>query len=367
MSAPCASSGLEQNRSALKPARDGCRSQQVRALSSTAASQLAGTSGRGHSPAPRLSHLIHGVSSTLPPLAVSICVDFTVALTGRANVTVYCDNKLLATLLSIASRPVGWTIGQACAAAGSRHHVQHVLTMAGRGRGVRTGTVHTVAPDLLTISAACCIAGTALASRELKSTATIARRGLGLSPSFLAPSTTRLDQHGVGLPVGEQPLNEPVERRRLAREVDGGDRRSGVLQDRNLRLRIAALDGRNKRREPLAIVLGRGNWDAERAGLNAGGRPNRIDEKGDEERLGRRPHIEHVARRPILAHDQVARTEVCDWPASFSDDGNQRGLSARHPAAPARPERRSQGPPQGSCRVDEIACASFGQPGRDRV
>ena len=55
---------------------------------------------------------------------------------------------------------------------------------------LRTDTVHTVAPDLLTISAACCIAGTALASRELKSTPTIARRALGLSLSFLAPSTT---------------------------------------------------------------------------------------------------------------------------------------------------------------------------------
>ena len=116
-----------------------------------------------------------------------------------------------------------------------------------------------------------------------------------------------------------------------------GDRRSGVVQDRNLRVRIAALDGRNKRREPPAKVLGRVNRDAERAGLHAGGRPNRIDEKGNEERLGRRPHIEHVARRPILAHDQIARTEVCDWPASFSDDGNQRGL-----LHDILPRRRSQ-------------------------
>ncbi len=97
----------------------------------------------------------------------------------------------------------------------------------------------------------------------------------------------------------------------------------------NLRVRIAALDGRHKRREPPAKVL--------RRCQHAGGRPNRIDEKGDKERLGRRPHIEHVAHRPILAHDQVAWTEVSDWPASFSDDGNQRGL-----LHDILPRRRSQ-------------------------
>lgn len=69
---------------------------------------------------------------------------------------------------------------------------------------------------------------------------------------------------------------------------------------------------------PPAKVLGRCQ--------HAGGRPNRIDEKGNEEWLGRRAYIEHVARRPILAHDEVARTEVGDWPASIGDDGNERGL-----------------------------------------
>jgi len=43
-------------------------------------------------------------------LAVSICVDFTAVLIVRVIVTVYCDNKLWAMLLSIASRPVGSTI-----------------------------------------------------------------------------------------------------------------------------------------------------------------------------------------------------------------------------------------------------------------
>ena len=77
------------------------------------------------------------------------------------------------------------------------------------------------------------------------------------------------------------------------------------------------------------ICSGRNDLAARALGRcqHAGGRPNRIDEKGNEERLGRRPHIEHVARRPILAHYEVARTEVCHRPASFGDYGDERGLS----------------------------------------
>ena len=37
-------------------------------------------------------------------------------------------------------------------------------------------------------------------------------------------------------------------------------------------------------------------------------------------------YLEHVARLPILAHDEVTRTEVGDRPARFGDDGYERGL-----------------------------------------
>ena len=209
------------------------------------------------SSAPRLSHLIHGVSSTLPPLAVSICVDFTVALTGRVNVTVYCDNKLLAMLLSIASRPVGSTIVRRVPPLDRVTTFSTLLTIAGRGRGA----AHRHRPH-----------GRARFVDHLRRLlhrrhrARVARVEVDhdyrpararLVAELPGALDHRLDQYAIGLPVGEQPLNVAVERRRLAREVDRGDRRSGVLQDRNLRVRIAALDGRNKRREPPAIVLGR--------------------------------------------------------------------------------------------------------------
>ena len=76
---------------------------------------------------------------------VSICVDFTVALKGPANVTLYCDNKLFATLLSIDSRPVGSTIVWRVPP------LDRVTTFSTSSRWLdeaevlRTDTVHTVA------------------------------------------------------------------------------------------------------------------------------------------------------------------------------------------------------------------------------
>ena len=192
-------------------------------------------------PDPRLFHLIHGVSNTFPPLLVSICVDFTSVFAGRVKVTVYCESRLLAMLLSINSSPVASTTVR------RMPPLARVTTFSTSSRLLeeadvrRTEAVHTVAPDLLMFSAASFIVRTALESRELKSTDTIARRGLGLSTSFFAASTSASITTPSACRFGNRRwMYLSISVAELG-EVEDGDRCARVLDDRNLRVGTSPL------------------------------------------------------------------------------------------------------------------------------